>query len=116
MVTPCRVDLAASPAALPPPGNCPVNAPKAQPTSSTAALGTPEVVLAADVFYQRELAAIALRFLLAARQAGAHVLIADPGRAFVPKESLTALRSYQVPVLPVLEDASVKQVTIYTLR
>jgi predicted nicotinamide N-methyase len=75
----------------------------------------PEVILAADVWYQRELAATALRFLRAARQAGADVLVADPGRAFVPRAALTALTAYQVPVLTVLEDAAVKEVTIYRL-
>ena len=74
------------------------------------------VVLAADVFYQRDLAAMALRFLRAARQRGADVLAADPGRAFVPRESLTALATYQVPVLTVLEDVPVKEVTVYRLR
>jgi len=74
-----------------------------------------DIVLAADVCYQRELAAVALKFLRAARAAGADVLLADPGRAFVPKESLTPVTRYQVPVLAVLEDAPVKQVTIYRL-
>jgi predicted nicotinamide N-methyase len=91
-VTPGQVDLATTPA------------------------DGPEVVLAADVFYQRELAAMALRFLRAARQRGADVLAADPGRAFVPRESLTALATYQVPVLTVLEDVPVKEVTVYRLR
>ena len=75
----------------------------------------PDVVLAADVCYQRELAATALGFLRAAREAGADVLVADPGRAFLPRESLTAVAAYQVPVLSVLEDAPVKEVTIYRL-
>jgi predicted nicotinamide N-methyase len=91
-VTPGRVDLAAG---LP---------------------GAPDVVLAADVFYQRDLAALALRFLRAARSAGAEVLAADPGRAFVPRESLTALATYHVPVLTMLEDVPVKEVTVYRLR
>jgi predicted nicotinamide N-methyase len=75
-----------------------------------------DVVLAADVFYQRDLAAMALRFLRAARRGGADVLVADPGRAFVPRDSLTALATYQVPVLTVLEDVPVKAVTVYRLR
>jgi predicted nicotinamide N-methyase len=78
--------------------------------------GGADVVLAADVFYERDLAATALRFLRAARRGGAQVLAADPGRAFVPRESLTALATYQVPVLTMLEDAPVKEVTVYRLR
>jgi predicted nicotinamide N-methyase len=74
-----------------------------------------EVVLAADVFYQRELAQVALRFLRDAISAGADVLVADPGRAFLPAAALTPLTSYEVPVLCMLEDVPVKRVTIYRL-
>jgi predicted nicotinamide N-methyase len=74
-----------------------------------------EVVLAGDVFYQRELAELALRFLSAAVRAGAEVLVADPGRAFVPVASLTALARYEVPVLTAIEDAPVKTVTVYRI-
>jgi predicted nicotinamide N-methyase len=77
--------------------------------------GDAEVVLAGDVFYQRELAELALRFLRAAAGAGADALVADPGRAFVPAGCLTALARYQVPVLTVIEDAPVKAVTVYRL-
>ena len=75
-----------------------------------------EVVLAADVFYQRELAELALRYLRAAAGSGADVLVADPGRAFLPAAALTPLTSYQVPVLSVLEDTPVKNVTVFRLR
>lgn len=74
-----------------------------------------DVVLAADVFYQRELAGLALGFLAGAARAGADIFVADPGRAFLPAGSLTPLVSYQVPVLSVLEDTPVKNVTIYRL-
>jgi predicted nicotinamide N-methyase len=77
--------------------------------------GGAEVVLAADVFYQRELAGLALRFLRAAARPDGDVLVADPGRAFLPAASLTPLTSYEVPVLTVLEDAPVKTVTVYRL-
>lgn len=83
---------------------------------AAAAAGDAEVVLAADVFYQRDLAAMALRFLQAASAAGAVVLAADPARAFVPRAELTVLATYDVPVLTVLEDIPVKPVTIYQLR
>jgi predicted nicotinamide N-methyase len=77
--------------------------------------GDAELVLAGDVFYQRELAGLALRFLRAAAGAGADVLVADPGRAFVPAEALTALARFEVPVLTTIEDAPVKSVTVYRL-
>jgi predicted nicotinamide N-methyase len=77
--------------------------------------GAAEVVLAGDVFYQRELAELALRFVRAAAAAGADVLVADPGRAFVPAAALTALARYEVPVLTAIEDAPVKTVVVYRL-
>jgi len=77
--------------------------------------GDAEVILAGDVFYQRELAQLALRFARAAADAGADVLVADPGRAFVPAAALTPLARYDVPVLTAIEDAPVKTVTIYRL-
>jgi predicted nicotinamide N-methyase len=113
-VTPCRVDLAAG---FPPVPGAPVpGAPAIDALGRAGGHSAADVVLAADVFYQRDLAALALRFLRAARGAGAEVLAADPGRAFVPRESLTVLTTYQVPVLTVLEDAPVKEVTVYRLR
>jgi predicted nicotinamide N-methyase len=78
--------------------------------------GDAEVILAADVFYQRDLAAMALAFLKAARRAGATVLAADPARAFVPTAELVPLMTYEIPVLQVLEETTVKTVTIYSLR
>jgi predicted nicotinamide N-methyase len=77
--------------------------------------GDAEVILAADVFYQRDLAAVALAFLKAARRAGATVLVADPARAFVPAAELAPVMTYEVPVLKVLEDTQVKKVTVYSL-
>lgn len=74
-----------------------------------------QVVLAADVFYQRELAELALGFLQRAAADGAEVLVSDPGRAFLPAAGLIPLISYQVPVLTVLEDKPVKEVTVYRL-
>lgn len=98
-VTPCRVDLAAGLA----------------PDLAARVLRAPDVILAADVFYQRELAAMALAFLKATRRAGAAVFAADPARAFVPRAEFVPVTSYEIPVLQVLEDASVKTVTIYRL-
>lgn len=75
-----------------------------------------DVVLAADVFYERPVAAMAVEFLRDARRAGAAVLVADPGRAFLPAGALIEVETYRVPVLRSLEDADVKPVTIYRLR
>jgi predicted nicotinamide N-methyase len=77
--------------------------------------GAAEVVLAADVFYQRELAAVALAFLRRAAGAGADALCGDPGRAFVPRDWLEPVATYEVPVLTAIEDTPVKAVTVYRI-
>lgn len=77
--------------------------------------GGAELVLAGDVFYSRELATRMLAFLDRARAAGAEVLVGDPGRAYLPRERLTEVGSYVVPVLRALEDADTKRVTVWRL-
>lgn len=74
-----------------------------------------DVVLAADIWYERDLADRALRLLQRARSRGADVLVGDIGRAFLPRELMRELASYDVPVLADLEDAAVKKVLILTL-
>jgi predicted nicotinamide N-methyase len=75
-----------------------------------------DVLLAADIFYERAVAPAALAFARAARAAGTEeVLIADPGRAFVPAGELTAIAGYDVPVIRSLEDRDVRRVTVYRL-
>ena len=73
------------------------------------------VVLVADAFYQRELAASMLSFLDGARARGAAVLAADLGRAYLPRARLTALRAYDVPGLAAVEDQDVRTTTIWAL-
>jgi predicted nicotinamide N-methyase len=73
------------------------------------------VVLVADAFYQRELAAKVTRFVEQARARGAAVLVGDFGRAYLPRDRLTPLASYDVSGLNVLEDSDVKSTTIWAL-
>ena len=73
------------------------------------------LVLVADAFYQRELAASVMSFLEAARARGAEVLAADLGRAYLPRARLTALQAYDVPGLAAVEDHDVRTTTIWTL-
>jgi predicted nicotinamide N-methyase len=73
------------------------------------------VVLVADAFYQRELAAKVTRFIEQAHARGATVLAGDFGRPYLPRERLTALASYDVSGLNVLEDSDIKSTTIWTL-
>jgi predicted nicotinamide N-methyase len=73
------------------------------------------VVLVADAFYQRDLAARVMRFAGRGRARGAAVLAADFGRAYLPRDRLTALAAYDVPGQRVTEDTDVKRTTIWTL-
>jgi predicted nicotinamide N-methyase len=77
--------------------------------------GDAEVVLAGDVFYSRPMTELVLPFLTRARRRGAVVLAGDPGRAYLPSTGLTALASYEVPVIRALEDADVKTTTVWAL-
>ena len=71
------------------------------------------VVLVADAFYQRELAARVTEFAGRGRARGADVLVGDFGRAYLPRDRLTALVSYDVPGQDVLEDRAVKRTTVW---
>jgi predicted nicotinamide N-methyase len=75
-----------------------------------------DLILAGDVWYERELAARALGLLQRARFRGAAVLVGDVGRKFLPRDLMRVLASYDVPVIAELEDAAVKRVEILTLR
>lgn len=74
----------------------------------------PDVVLAGDIFYERDTAARAFAFLSGAAAAGAAVLIGDPGRAYLPKGELVKVAEYAVPVTRELEDNDIKRTAVWT--
>jgi predicted nicotinamide N-methyase len=74
------------------------------------------LILVADAFYERNLAAQVVRFLERARERGVDVLAGDFGRTYLPRARLAALASYDVAGLAALEDADVKRTTVWTLR
>jgi predicted nicotinamide N-methyase len=77
--------------------------------------GAFDAVLAGDMFYERPLAERALVFLDAARNAGARVLVGDPGRSYFPKDRFRQLAAYAVPVTRELEDAEIKRTAVWEL-
>ncbi|MCJ2017125.1 methyltransferase [Methylobacterium sp. E-065] len=82
-------------------------------------LGTePEVdlVLAADVFYERDLAAAVTAWLYGLQARGVQVLIGDPGRTYLPRDRLECLATYAVPVSRSLEDTEIKRSHVWRLR
>ncbi|MGU3360403.1 class I SAM-dependent methyltransferase [Methylobacterium sp. M6A4_1b] len=71
------------------------------------------VVLAADIFYERDLAARVTGWLSGLHAGGATVLVGDPGRSYLPRDRLTELATYTVPVSRSLEDAEVKRSSVW---
>ena len=63
-----------------------------------------ELILAGDVFYEKPMADRVWPWLRAAASRGARVLVADPGRAYLPKDGLVEIARYTVPTTLDLED------------
>jgi predicted nicotinamide N-methyase len=76
---------------------------------------TADVVLAGDVFYSRDMTDRMLGYLRRAARTGATVLVGDPGRAYLPREHLTLLAEYDVPVPQTLEDTPLKRTTVWSV-
>jgi predicted nicotinamide N-methyase len=74
------------------------------------------VVLAGDIFYERDTAERALGFVSQQAAHGAAVLIGDPGRSYLPKDRLAQLIEYSVPVTRELEDNEIKRTAVWALR
>ncbi len=73
-----------------------------------------DLILCGDVCYEAPMTAHILPWLRAmSRQA--EVWVADPGRAYLPRDSLTAFATYCVPTSLELEDRTERQVTLYRL-
>jgi len=72
-----------------------------------------DVVLVADVFFERELAERIMVFAERQRQAGARVLIGDPNRSYFPADKVAKLVQYDVPVTQELEDAEIKRAAVW---
>ena len=50
-----------------------------------------------------------------AKNQGTRVLIGDPGRSYLPRDQLTRLMGYSVPVSRELEDTEIKNTTVWRL-
>ena len=74
------------------------------------------VIIVGDIFYERALADRALAWLTKCQAAGIAILVGDPGRSYCPKDRLTAIAEYAVPVTRELEDSEIKRTTVWRLR
>lgn len=74
-----------------------------------------DVVLAGDIFYERDTAALAFDFLNRHAAQGTCVLIGDPGRSYLPRDKLRQIADYSVPVTRDLEDTEIKRTAVWEL-
>mgnify|MGYP001166110270 FL=1 len=72
-------------------------------------------VLAGDVCYEAPMTRHILPWLRSLAEAEAEVWLADPGRAYVPREGLEPLARFTVPVTRELEDRDMREVTVFRL-
>jgi predicted nicotinamide N-methyase len=74
-----------------------------------------DVILVGDLFYERDTAKRALDFLDRHTAVGTQVLIGDPGRTYLPRERLTQVAEYSIPVTRDLEDLEIKRTAVWNL-
>lgn len=70
-----------------------------------------DVVLAGDVWYEREMAERVMAWL---GRSEARILLGDPGRAYLPQDGWTELASYDVPTTRDLEGVTTKRVRVFS--
>jgi predicted nicotinamide N-methyase len=74
-----------------------------------------DLILCGDVCYEAPMARHILPWLRALAKR-AEVWLADPGRAYLPREGVAALARYAVPTTRELEDRTEREVTIFSLK
>jgi len=74
-----------------------------------------DTILVGDMCYERPLAERSLVWLTARANAGARVLLGDPGRSYFPKSGVTKLATYRVQTTRELEDREIRETSVYAL-
>ncbi|MGG7516964.1 class I SAM-dependent methyltransferase [Allorhizobium undicola] len=72
-----------------------------------------DVLLAGDVFYDRDFCDRLMPWFAAVSASGVMVLVGDPGRSYFPRQGFQPLATYEVPVTRALEDSEVKKTTVW---
>ena len=80
------------------------------------ASGTPDVLLAGDVFYSPTVADRVTALLRAARRKSADVLVGDPGRGYFPDRLFDLVAEYVVPVPAALEETETLVTGVWRMR
>jgi predicted nicotinamide N-methyase len=73
-------------------------------------------ILVGDLFYEKSLATAVLHWLEKAQAQGTSILIGDPGRSYLPKDRLSRIADYAVPVTRDLEDTEIKHTAVWQLK
>jgi predicted nicotinamide N-methyase len=84
--------------------------------ATSAPTGLWDVVLAGDVCYERPMAERCFPWLRGLAGAGAMVLMADPGRAYLPAKGLVKLGLYTIPTSREIEDRDFRETVIYRVQ
>jgi len=72
-----------------------------------------QAILVGDMCYERPLADRLLAWLDNCRDAGATVLLGDPGRSYFPKSQVERLATYHVATTRELEDREIRETGVY---
>ena len=82
-------------------------------------IGTPvapgSLLIAGDVCYEKPFSSRLVPWLSDLAQRGVTVLLADPDRAYRPRDGITPLADYAVPTSKDLEDREVRETTVWCL-
>lgn len=74
-----------------------------------------DLIVAGDVCYEKPMAEKVFAWLRRCSAAGAKALMADPGRAYLPKTGLMRLATMDVPCSLELEDKPSREVSVYQI-
>lgn len=74
-----------------------------------------DLVVAGDVCYERPMAERVFAWFRRLAADGVQVLMADPGRSYLPKNGLLRLASYAVPCSRDLEDRDMREAAVYRI-
>lgn len=74
-----------------------------------------DLIVTGDICYNQAMSTKLFRWLYRCIEEGIPVLLGDPGRAFVPKEGLEELASYEIPVRRPLEDKDLRTAWVWKL-
>jgi len=75
-----------------------------------------DVILAADIFYERDTAGAVTAWLARRTAGGTRVLVGDPGRSYFDRTKFDGVASYDIPVMRSLEDADCRRSGVWRLK